>query len=61
MWWSEQAERAAEEERRARVRQKKARRWVDERLKDYYRDYLLPRSCAGAEGLLNRAVQRQIN
>jgi hypothetical protein len=61
MWWSEQAERAADEERQARFRQKKARRWVDERLKDYYRDYLLPRSYAGAEALLNRAIQRQSN
>ncbi len=53
MWWSEQAERAAEEERQARFRQKKARRWVDERL------HLLPRSYVGAEALLNRAIQRQ--
>jgi hypothetical protein len=47
--WAEQAEREAEEERRARLRQKKARRWVDQRLKDYYSDVLLPQSYAGAE------------
>ncbi len=50
MWWSEQAERASEEERQAGF-------W--QRLKDYYRDYLLPRSYAGAQALLNRAIQRQ--
>ncbi len=44
--WAEEAEREAEEERRARLRQKKARRWVDQRLKDYYRDVLLPQSYA---------------
>ncbi len=56
MWWVEQAEREAARETQARYRQKKARLWVDQRLKDYYRDDLLPPSYAEAEALLNRAI-----
>ncbi len=59
MWWAEEAELTAEEERQARLRQKKARRWVDQRLKDYYRNDLLPQSYAGAEALLDRAIALQ--
>ncbi len=56
MWWVEQAERETENETQARYRQKKARRWVDQRLKDYYVNDLLPQSYAEAEALLNRAI-----
>ncbi len=34
MWWSEQVDREAEQKRLAKYRQKKGRRWVDQRLKD---------------------------
>ncbi len=57
MWWAaEQVECAAQKERKAKYRQKRARRWVDQRLKDYYRDDLLPPSYAEAKALLNRAI-----
>ncbi len=57
MWWAaEQVECAAQKEREAKYRQKRVRRWVDQRLKDYYRDDLLPPSYAEAEALLNRAI-----
>ncbi len=57
MWWAaEQVERAAQKDTQAKYRQKKARRWVDQRLKEYYRDDLLPQSYAEAEAVLNRAI-----
>jgi hypothetical protein len=57
MWWAaEKVECAAQKDRDAKYRQKRARRWVDQRLKAYYRDDLLPRSYPDAEAVLNRAI-----
>ncbi len=57
MWWVEQAEREAKAERQARLRQTRGRRRVDQRLKNYYCNYLLPQFYAEAEVLLSRAIE----
>jgi hypothetical protein len=57
MWWAtEQVECAAQKDSEAKYRQKRARRWVDQRLKAYYSDDLLPRTYSNAEAVLNRAI-----